>query len=105
MAYGLFAAKLSAPENAPFSRAAAYQYLTANKFLRRLFLDVGEELDGTVIAPFLDDIATLLAHADLAKIQTDLFKRTRSEDPVVHFYETFLSVYDPKLRESRGVYY
>ncbi len=69
------------------------------------FLDVGEELDGTVIAPFLDDIATLLAHADLAKIQTDLFKRTRSEDPVVHFYETFLSVYDPKLRESRGVYY
>lgn len=105
MAYGLFAAKLSAPENAPFSRAGAYQYLTANKFLRRLFLDVGEELDGTLIAPFLDDIASLLAHADLAKIQTDLFKRTRSEDPVVHFYETFLSAYDPKLRESRGVYY
>ncbi len=105
MAYGLFAAKLSAPENAPFSRAAAYQYLTANKFLRRLFLDVGEDLDGTLIAPFLDDIAALLAHADLAKIQTDLFKRTRSEDPVVHFYETFLSVYDPKLRASRGVYY
>ncbi|KAF0108732.1 MAG: adenine specific DNA methyltransferase [Anaerolineaceae bacterium] len=105
MAYGLFAAKLSAPENAPFNRAAAYQYLTANKFLRRLFLDVGEELDGTLIAPFLDDIAALLAHADLAQIQTDLFKRTRSEDPVVHFYETFLSVYDPKLRASRGVYY
>ncbi|MFH2103920.1 MAG: type ISP restriction/modification enzyme [Chloroflexota bacterium] len=105
MAYGLFAAKLSAPENAPFSRAAAYQYLSANKFLRRLFLDVGEELDGTLIAPFLDDIAALLAHADLAQIQTDLFKRTRSEDPVVHFYETFLSVYDPKLRASRGVYY
>jgi predicted helicase len=105
MAYGLFAAKLSAPENAPFNRAAAYQYLTANKFLRRLFLDVGEDLDGTVIAPFLDDIAALLAHADLAKIQTDLFKRTRSEDPVVHFYETFLAVYDPKLRERRGVYY
>jgi hypothetical protein len=105
MAYGLFAAKLSAPENAPFNRAAAYQYLTANKFLRRLFLDVGEELDGTVIAPFLDDIASLLAHADLSKIQADLFKRTRSEDPVVHFYETFLSVYDPKMRESRGVYY
>jgi predicted helicase len=105
MAYGLFAAKLSAPENAPFNRAAAYQYLAANKFLRRLFLDVGEELDGTVIAPFLDDIASLLSHADLTKIQADLFNRTRSEDPVVHFYETFLAVYDPKLRASRGVYY
>lgn len=105
MAYGLFAAKLSAPENAPFSRAAAYQYLSANKFLRRLFLDVGEELDGTLIAPFLDDIAALLAHADFASILSDFGKRTRTEDPVVHFYETFLSAYDPKLRESRGVYY
>jgi len=105
MAYGLFAAKLSAPENAPFNRAAAYQYLTANKFLRRLFLDVGEELDGTLIAPFLDDIAALLAHADFASILSDFGKRTRTEDPVVHFYETFLSIYDPKLRQSRGVYY
>jgi predicted helicase len=105
MAYGLFAACLSAPENAPFNRAAAYQYLTANRFLRRLFLDVGEELDGTIIAPFLDDIASLLSHADMTAILKDFGKRTRTEDPVVHFYETFLAAYDPKLRESRGVYY
>lgn len=26
-------------------------------------------------------------------------------DPIMHFYETFLAAYDPKLRESRGVYY
>ena len=30
---------------------------------------------------------------------------TRQEDPIVHFYETFLAAYDPKLREARGVYY
>jgi hypothetical protein len=105
MAYGLFAAKLSAPEDAPFGRAAAYQYLTSNRFLRRLFLDVGEELDGTLIVPFLDDIAALLARADFASILADFGRRTRTEDPVVHFYETFLAQYDPKLRESRGVYY
>ncbi len=105
MAYGLFAACLSAPTNSTFNRATAYQYLTANRFLRRLFLDVGEELDGTVIAPFLDDIASLLAHADMAEILRDFGKRTRTEDPVVHFYETFLAAYDPKLRESWGVYY
>ncbi len=68
MAYGLFAACLSAPEGAPFNRSSAYQYLTSNRFLRRLFLDVGEELDETLIAPFLDDIASLLAHADMAAI-------------------------------------
>ncbi len=105
MAYGLFAARVSAPTGAPFSRAAAYQHLSANRFLRKLFLDVGEELENTLIAPFLDDLAALLARADLAAILKDFGKRTRTEDPVVHFYETFLAAYDPKLRASRGVYY
>jgi len=105
MAYGLFAARVSAPLNVLFNRSSAYQHLSANRFLRKLFLDVGEELESTPIAPFLDDLASLLAHADLAAILKDFGKRTRTEDPVVHFYETFLAAYDPKLRESRGVYY
>jgi predicted helicase len=35
----------------------------------------------------------------------DFGTRSRRTDPVVHFYETFLAAYDPRLRESRGVYY
>jgi len=105
MAYGLFAARVSAPLNVQFNRSSAYEHLSANRFLRKLFLDVGEELENTPIAPFLDDLASLLAHADLAAILKDFGKRTCTEDPVVHFYETFLAAYDPKLRESRGVYY
>jgi predicted helicase len=27
------------------------------------------------------------------------------EDPIIHFYEDFLSSYDPKLRKARGVWY
>jgi predicted helicase len=106
MAYGLFAARVNMPEGQKFSRAQAYIYLPpANPFLRKLFLDVGEELDGTPIAPFLDDLAALLARADMAAILRDFGKRTRTEDPVVHFYETFLAAYNPRLRKSRGVYY
>src|SRR5258708_12499281 len=41
----------------------------------------------------------------MSAILQDFGKRTRQEDPVVHFYETFLAQYDPKLREVRGVYY
>ena len=106
MIYGLFAAKLSAPENANFTLASAYQYLFGNKFLRRLFSDVSEELDEIeIIRPYLLDIISLLNRADFQRILAEFGKRTRTEDPVVHFYETFLAAYDPKLRESRGVYY
>lgn len=106
MTYGLFAAKLSAPEGEKFTLQTAYQYLFGNKFLRRLFSDVSEELEEIeIIRPYLQDIVSLLNRANFASILADFGKRTRTEDPVVHFYETFLAAYDPKLRESRGVYY
>ncbi|GAH08841.1 unnamed protein product, partial [marine sediment metagenome] len=57
------------------------------------------------IAWLVDDLAQVLAQADMASILQDFGKRTAKEDPVVHFYETFLMAYDPKVREMRGVYY
>jgi type I restriction-modification system DNA methylase subunit len=106
MTYGLFAAKLSAPENADFTLTSAYQFLFGNKFLRRLFSDVSEELDEIeIIRPYLLDIVSLLNRAHFDEILADFGKRTKTEDPVVHFYETFLATYDPKLRASRGVFY
>ena len=41
----------------------------------------------------------------MEKVLKDFAIRTQREDPVVHFYETFLAAYDPKMREVRGVYY
>src|SRR3990172_199058 len=106
MTYGLFAAKLSAPESEKFTLAGAYQFLFGNKFLRRLFSYVSEQLDEIeIIRPYLQDIVSLLNRADFPAILSYFGRRTRTEDPVVHFYETFLAAYDPKLRQSRGVYY
>ena len=34
-----------------------------------------------------------------------LLPRSHLEDPVIHFYETFLAEYDPQRRVDRGVYY
>jgi len=104
--YGLFAAKLTAPEGVPFAFEDAYKYLRGNPFLRRLFMDVNEQLDEIdIIRPYLNDLVALLNRADFHSILKDFGRRIRTEDPVVHFYETFLATYDPKLRESRGVYY
>jgi predicted helicase len=39
------------------------------------------------------------------KVLNEFGKRTAREDPVVHFYETFLKEYDKKIQKIRGVYY
>jgi hypothetical protein len=104
--YGLFAAKLSAPQGTIFAFEDAYKYLRGNPFLRKLFMDVNEQVDEmAIIQPYLKDIVSLLNRADFNSILADFGRRTRTEDHVVHFYETFLATYDPKLREKRGVYY
>ena len=56
----------------------------------------------------MQDLVTVLECANMALILEDFGKGVESgrrRDPVVHFYETFLSAYDPRLRELRGVYY
>ena len=53
----------------------------------------------------VDDIAQILKKADIPAILKE-FKTTRWEDdPVIHFYETFLGAYNPGERERLGVYY
>ena len=106
LCYGLFAAKCSAPLTEPFSRIHAGHYLPkTNPFLRRLFNQiVCVELDDRLVWA-VEHLVAVLNHADIAAILTDFGKRTRKSDPIVHFYETFLRHYDPKLREMRGVYY
>ncbi|MBI1927904.1 N-6 DNA methylase, partial [Candidatus Poribacteria bacterium] len=106
VAYGLFAARCAAPIGMNFSRQSAADLVPkTNPFLRKLFQQVAaHDLDDRV-AWIADDIAQLLAHAPMADILTDFGARTKQEDPVVHFYETFLAAYDSHLREVRGVYY
>lgn len=106
IAYGLFAARVNAPADEHFSRQhAAYDLPKTNPFLRQMFGQIaGPELDDR-IAWAVDDLAELLARACMDLVLADFGKRTRQEDPVVHFYETFLAAYDRKMREARGVYY
>ena len=104
--YGLFAARVSQPTKTTFTRFDAARAIPkTNPFLRSLFQQIaGYDLDDN-IAWLVDDCAALLAHTDMAEVMRDFGRATRQEDPVVHFYETFLAAYDPKMREARGVYY
>ena len=104
--YGLFAARCNARLNTAFTREhAAYDIPKTNPFLRKMFGYIaGPELDERIVWA-VDDLAEVLNRSDMEAILHDFGKRTRQEDPVVHFYETFLAAYDPKMREARGVYY
>lgn len=108
IAYGLFAARCNHDDaKGPFRRfGAASEIPKTNPLLRTLFESVtGTSLDDEPFAGFVDDLVQLLATAEIETILKNFGKRTRLDDPVVHFYETFLAEYDEKLRKVRGVYY
>ena len=106
LAYGLFAARCTLPNGTNFSRLTAYAALPpSNPFLQRLFHQIAApNLEGNVTY-ILDDVANLLANVPTELLRTAFVFQAHSEDPVIHFYETFLAEYDPQRRVDRGVYY
>ncbi|HCJ67282.1 MAG TPA: hypothetical protein DHV62_08180 [Elusimicrobia bacterium] len=106
IAYGLFAARTMTTSGKNFTRKdAVYLIPKTNPFLRNLFNEIaGANLDDR-IAWLVDDLAQLLADANMTEILKDFGIRTKREDPVVHFYETFFTQYDKETRKMRGEYY
>ena len=106
IAYGMFAARLhdDTPEN--FSREEAARLIPkTNPFLRQIFNNLaGNDLDER-IAWVVDDLVTVFQATDLQKIMASYSRDKLHHDPMIHFYEDFLSEYNPKLRKSKGVWY
>ncbi|MFM2063421.1 MAG: hypothetical protein RLZZ507_3091 [Cyanobacteriota bacterium] len=109
VAYGLFTARVSHaqnPQTYPFERRTAGLYIPdTNPFLKRLFNTVVDTDAIYQINWAVDDLVQLLAQVNMSNILDNFGKNTRQQDPVVHFYETFLAAYDAAMRKSRGVYY
>lgn len=106
IAYGMFAARLHDPDLHTFSRKEAAELIPkTNPFLRKLFQYIaGYDLDSRIVW-IVDGLADLFRATDVAALLKNFGKATQQHDPIIHFYETFLAEYDPKLRKSRGVWY
>lgn len=106
LAYGMFAARLHDPTLDDFSRQEAAELIPkTNPFLRRLFGYIaGPDIDDRIRST-VDNLADVFRATDLNSILRNFGKATQKEDPIMHFYETFLALYNPKLRKKRGVYY
>ncbi|MDD4319557.1 MAG: N-6 DNA methylase [Candidatus Peribacteraceae bacterium] len=106
IAYGLFVARFHDDTPETFTRREAQELVPqSNPFLRKLFHHIaGPDLDSRIVW-IVDALADVFAHTDVTKILANFGTATKREDPIIHFYETFLASYDSKLRKSRGVYY
>ncbi|MFP6194327.1 type ISP restriction/modification enzyme [Helicobacter pylori] len=102
LTYSLFIAKL----NHPFEKINldnVRSSIPKNFAVIREMADFLKKLDAIKeIQWLLNEILSLINHVDMDSILKDL---NDDKDPYLHFYETFLSAYDPKLREKKGVYY
>ena len=118
LTYSLFLARLNAkgekidlynltkfiPKSFPLIRAMS-------NFLKDLQGVEGKDLKTidwllTEIVNINNNIDEKLIIEELNKFSLDKnLKHVMNKDPYMHFYETFLSYYNPELREKRGVYY
>lgn len=102
--YGLFASRMRC--EGEFNRKLAVHDIPHTiGILREIFdfISLGDlppQLEWIV-----DEISNVLGSVDVKRIFSEYFRDRKGDDPVFHFYETFLAEYDPEERERRGVYY
>jgi len=106
IAYGLFAARLHDTSPDDFSRQEAAELIPkTNPFLRQIFQQLAGYDINDSIAWIVDDLVNVFASVNVEKLRKNFGKEQQRRDPMIHFYEDFLSEYDPASKKKFGVYY
>ena len=109
--YGLFSARCMDETQEDFSAAEAIECIpNTNPFLKSLMKEcLGTSNNSKLSFDELEigNIVDLLMHTKMDAIIQDFNRQTGGgrEDPVIHFYEEFLTAYDKDQKVQRGVYY
>lgn len=99
--YGLFIARIYDKNSKSFNIQKASDLIPEiNPFLKKIFklLALAELHSG--IKWIVEELVEVFKATDMERILKNYGK-----DPLVHFYEEFLSEYNPKIREEFGVWY
>jgi type I restriction-modification system DNA methylase subunit len=114
VAYGLFSARVTRtgkfalenvvgmiPNTNPFLRELLEECLKVGAGNRKHQIDLDELGVGELVETLQDE------NTDMEAVLRDFGKQSHAhkEDPVVHFYESFLREYDRKKKARRGVFY
>jgi len=109
--YGLFSARATGTELIGVE-TLSQSIPPTNPFLKDLFYEFSQlsgteptDLDFDELA--IADLVLMLNEVNINSVMQDFGSQFKSgkEDPVIHFYETFLKEYDSKRRAERGVFY
>ncbi|HPM02788.1 MAG TPA: N-6 DNA methylase, partial [Candidatus Cloacimonadota bacterium] len=104
LTYGLFAARTRATDT--FNRELAYRYIPQTiGILKDIFRFISMDDLPEQLKTIIEDISEILESTDIKKILRQYQIEKKGDDPIIHFYETFLGIYDEKVRKTRGVYY
>ena len=109
--YGLFSARCMDKTQEDFSVQEAVCCIpNTNPFLKKLMEEcLGESAERRLTFDELEvaNAVDVLIHTNTDSILRDFNRQTGGgkEDPVIHFYEEFLTAYDKAQKVQRGVYY
>jgi predicted helicase len=105
VAYGLFAARVGR-RGGDITRENAWRYIPAGiSVVREMFHLMSGPVFPESLGWVVDDMIALLRNVNIDSILAQVRTAKWDEDPVIHFYETFLSAYNPEERDRLGVYY
>jgi len=106
ISYGIFTARCFERTGEIFARTRTENLIPAsNPLLREFFHHItGPDLSRD-LSVLVNNITEFLSGVDMHSILEAQGRKAGFEDPVFHFYETFLAAYDPKLKKQCGVYY
>jgi len=107
LAYGLFAARYNDKSLGNFTLVEAAKIMPpTNRFLRKFFQEIAGYESESRINWVLDNLVEVFNRVNVKELMRGAGEEwAKHHDPIIHFYETFLGLYDPQLRKSMGVYY
>ena len=103
--YGMFIARYNDNSGQDFTKERAVKFIPdTNPFLKKIFSSIAIASPFSDVEWIVDDMAAVFNSAEMNKVMRN-FNIPGKPDPILYFYEEFVKVYDPKIRETFGVWY
>lgn len=101
--YGLFSAKLNIPNSQSFNLISAKSSIpNTDPLLKKLFDNITDNNSNKQIQWVINILLSTFKYTNLSKILAHFASK---KDPILYFYENFLSQYNQKERKELGVWY